>query len=300
MKTWQLYQLQTLSLRAKVDRSKRKIREFYGYYDGNIYVSISGRDSAVLLDLVRSLFPRTVGVYCDTGLEYPEVRDYIKGLANIVWLRPKMTFKAVVEKYGFPVVSKEVSQKIYEVRRTKSDKLRRIRMEGQGNKWKSGKIPEKWKPLIGCSFAISHKCCDVMKKRPAKAFEKKTGLRPMLGTMASDSKFRMQSYLRHSCNAYDLARPRSTPLSIWTHDDICQYVKENDITIPACYDMGYDHTGCMFCMFGVHMEKEPNRFQRMAATHPKQWDYCMNKLGIQEVLDAIGVPSTPTQEVLAL
>ena len=49
-------------------------------------------------------------------------------------------------------------------------------------------------------------------------------------------------------------------------------------------------TGCMFCMFGCHLEKEPNRFQRMKITHPKQYEYCMNQLGLKEVLEYIGVP----------
>jgi len=53
--------------------------------------------------------------------------------------------------------------------------------------------------------------------------------------------------------------------------------------------MGYTRTGCMFCMFGVHLEKGDNRFQMMAKTHPKIHDYCINKLGCGEVLDYIGV-----------
>ena len=55
---------------------------------------------------------------------------------------------------------------------------------------------------------------------------------------------------------------------------------------------GVNRTGCMFCMFGVHLEQEPNRFQRMKITHPKQYDYCMreeNGLGLGKVLDFINV-----------
>ena len=56
---------------------------------------------------------------------------------------------------------------------------------------------------------------------------------------------------------------------------------------------GAKRTGCMFCMFGVHLEKEPNRFQRMALTHPKQYDFCIHKLGCGKVLDFLGVPYAP-------
>lgn len=52
---------------------------------------------------------------------------------------------------------------------------------------------------------------------------------------------------------------------------------------------GVNRTGCMFCMFGVHLEDEPNRFQKMKQTHPKQYDYCINKLGLGEVLDYMGI-----------
>ena len=56
---------------------------------------------------------------------------------------------------------------------------------------------------------------------------------------------------------------------------------------------GAQRTGCMFCMFGLHLEKQPNRFQRMALTHPKQHNFCVNKLGCGKVLDYIGVPYMP-------
>ena len=56
---------------------------------------------------------------------------------------------------------------------------------------------------------------------------------------------------------------------------------------------GAKRTGCMFCMFGVHLEKPPNRFQRMALTHPKQYEFCIHKLGCGKVLDFLGVPYAP-------
>ena len=46
-------------------------------------------------------------------------------------------------------------------------------------------------------------------------------------------------------------------------------------------------------MFALHLEKQPNRFQRMALTHPKQHNFCINKLGCGQALDYIGVPYMP-------
>jgi 3'-phosphoadenosine 5'-phosphosulfate sulfotransferase (PAPS reductase)/FAD synthetase len=154
-----------------------------------------------------------------------------------------------------------------------------------------------------------------MKKKPSKQYEKKTKNKPFIGTMASDSKMREAQYLLNGCNAFDVGRPRSTPLGFWTEQDILQYLKENNLPYASVYGnirkrggqletTGVKRTGCMFCMFGVHLEPEPNRFQRMQITHPDRWAYCTgggqmvngkwvpsNKgLGIGFILDYIGVP----------
>ena len=48
-----------------------------------------------------------------------------------------------------------------------------------------------------------------------------------------------------------------------------------DVPYSTIYDMGYRRTGCIFCMFGCHLEPYPNRFQRLSQTHPKLYEYCM-------------------------
>ena len=42
-------------------------------------------------------------------------------------------------------------------------------------------------------------------------------------------------------------------------------------------------------MFGIHYDKTPNRFQCLAETHPKLYDYCINKLECGKILDYIGI-----------
>ena len=107
-----LYQMQSLSLRAKISMTKRRINEWVDMYgkDG-VYVSFSGgKDSTVLLDIARQLYPNIKAVFVDTGLEYPEIRLFVKTVSNVDWIRPKLTFRQVIEKYGYPFISKEVSE----------------------------------------------------------------------------------------------------------------------------------------------------------------------------------------------
>jgi 3'-phosphoadenosine 5'-phosphosulfate sulfotransferase (PAPS reductase)/FAD synthetase len=296
MDTAQLRDLQALPLKYKIMISQERIREWYEHWDGKVYVSFSGgKDSTVLLHLVRQLYPEVPAVFVDTGLEYPEIRQFVKQHDNVVWLRPKMNFKEVIIRYGFPVASKRISQYIHEIQ-TPTDKNKatvRLRLTGirtSGKYSACSIIPEKWRCLKDAPFKVSDQCCGVMKKKPFDNYVAETGQMPYAGVMASDAQTRELDYLQSGCNAFDKKRPISRPLGFWMEADIWEYLHKNNVPYSPIYDMGFTRTGCMFCMFGVHLEPEPNRFQKMQVTHPKQWEYCMFKLGLAEVLDYIGVP----------
>lgn len=275
-------------MEVKVRMTKLRIQEWYEHWDGHVYVSFSGgKDSTVLLHIVRSLYPEVVGVFVDTGLEYPEIREFVKSIDNITWLRPKMSFNNVIEKYGFPIVSKEVSTQIYEIRNTKSEYLYNKRMFG--DKDGNGKIPEKWRYLIDSDIKISPYCCSVMKKSPLKIYERQSKNMPIVGTMAYESRLRGLKYLQNGCNSFNSKKPMSTPMSFWLEQDIWEYIKQFNVPYSKIYDMGYQRTGCMFCMFGVHIQEQPNKFQLMQDTHPQIYDYCINKLGCGKVMDYCGI-----------
>ena len=107
--------------------------------------------------------------------------------------------------------------------------------------------------------------------------------------MATDSYLRRTTYLQKGCVSLE-NKIFCKPLSFWLESDIWDYIKEYSVEYSDIYKKGYSRTGCMFCMFGVHLEQEPNRFQRMKITHPKLYNYCMNNLGLAEVLKFIKVP----------
>lgn len=295
---------QSLPLKLKVELSKNRIKQFYEHFDGKVYVSFSGgKDSTVLLHLVRSLFPEVPAVFVDTGLEYPEVRSFIKSFDNVTVLRPEMPFNKVITEYGYPVISKEVAQFIEDNRRNPNGYTAK-KFDPNSDyvkKYGSRFCLAKWNYLKNSDIKISSQCCRIMKKTLAKKFEKESGLKPFIATMAAESNLRKQEYLKKGCNSFESKRPASTPLGFWTEQDILQYLVENNL--PYCsvygeikqdkdgkyYTTGEHRTGCMFCMFGCHLEKYPNRFERMNETHPKLHDYCINKLGCGRVLDFIGV-----------
>ena len=111
--------MQSMPLAIKVRMTQNRIRGWVDNFglDG-VYVSFSGgKDSTVLLDIARGLYPDMLAVFVDTGLEYPEVRNFVKTYDNVEWLKPKKNFRQVIEEYGYPFISKEVSDKVQGARR---------------------------------------------------------------------------------------------------------------------------------------------------------------------------------------
>ena len=323
-----LRQLQALPLRLKIPLTQQRIRDWYEHWDGQVYVSFSGgKDSTVLKHIVDSMYTDVPAVFVNTGLEYPEIQRFVREVKagkydcfnpDVAILRPEMRFDEVIKKYGYPVASKLVARYVETARRNPDSKRAKWL---RGEEWTKFVTGGKWTFLIDAPFSVSDKCCAVMKHKPINQYGKQTGRKAIIGTMAAESRHRERAWLTNGCNAFAAKTPTSQPLSFWTEQDVLHYIKDfgvpycpvygeikidddpefegqmNLIDYLGCYEpqdrlttTGLSRTGCMFCMFGAHLEKEPNRFQRMKVSHPKQYAYCMDKLGLREVLEYIGVP----------
>jgi len=293
-----------LTYEDKLLLTKMRIQQWYEYYDGNVVVSFSGgKDSTVLLHIVRLMYPDVKCVFSDTGMEYPEIRNFVKTIENVEWVKPSRTFRDVLFNEGYPVVSKKVSEQIKRLRKGTTEKnkishnLIRTGYSSKGIFIPSRKLSNKWKYLEKeANFLISDKCCDIFKKNPLKNYYKTHKLYPMTGMMKSEGGQRALAYSK--CNLYDSLNPISNPLFKWTNNDIWLYIYENKVRICNIYFdrmvngkkiKGENRTGCMFCMYGVHLEKGENRFQRMKNSHPKMYDYCIKKLKMGDVLDFLKV-----------
>lgn len=312
----ELIMLQSLPLDIKIAKSKLRIEEFVRTMGGEerVYISFSGgKDSTVLLHLVRSLYPNIEGVYSNTGLEFPEINEFVKTIPNVTIVRPKKSFKQVIEQEGYPMISKKTSRMLKDLQNPteRNKKVRKLYLskytldkEGipttKANN--SFRLAEKWKYLIDSPFKFSHKCCDILKKAPIKEYEKKSNKKGIIGTMAIESKMREQSYLQTGCNIFTKGKEKCLPLSFWTEQDILEYIVKFGLKYASIYGdiikdtqgrwttTGEKRTGCIFCGFGVHLENSPNRYQRLEKTHPQLHQYCMDKLGFKEVCEYMNIP----------
>lgn len=119
-----LKQLQRLNLKQKIQITKSRIIEWYEHNEGKVYISFSGgKDSTVLLHIAREIYPDIKAVFIDTGLEFPEIREFALSQENVIRLKPDMIFRKVIENYGYPLISKEVSRYIYYARSCPNGKV---------------------------------------------------------------------------------------------------------------------------------------------------------------------------------
>ena len=329
--SYDLKQMQAVPLEQKITMTTRRIREWYDYWGGMVYVSFSGgKDSTVLKHIVDSMHLDVPAVFVNTGLEYPEIQKFVRSIkagkydcfnSDVEIVRPEMRFDEVINKYGYPVVSKEIAKKVHYFRKRSEWVMkyfddRAVDADGRPSRYR---VSNRWKKLADAPFEVSSMCCDVMKKKPAKKYTKESGRKPIIGTMAAESQLRYHRWLENGCNAFENKNPQSHPLSFWTEQDVLHYIKKFNVPYASVYGdivptskdeqiegqltafdilgdydgtmlktTGCSRTGCIFCMFGCHLEKEPNRFQRLKETHPRQYEYC---IGGGEMVDGKWQPS---------
>ena len=187
-------------------------------------------------------------------------------------------------------------------------------------------IPDKDRSAYACTryqffldapFEISAYCCKALKKNPAHTYTRRTKRYPITAEMAEESRLRTQKWLQSGCNGFDLAVPKSMPMAFWTEQDVLQYIVRNDLPICEIYGdivvdyekmgvpegqmsmfiddkplrtTGAKRTGCFGCLYGIHLERNPNRLEQMKETHPKMYEWLMKPwdeggMGYKDVID---------------
>ena len=297
--------MQCLPLQAKIQMTRLRIRAWIDEFgEDGVYVSFSGgKDSTVLLDIVRKDYPNVEAVFVNTGLEFPSVRQFALSKENVTELRPIMNFRDVIIKHGYPLIGKKQARFIHDLQTAgehnkNTVNLRLTGFNQNGVYCSTMKLPKKYLFMKDAPFFVSSECCNVIKEKPMQA---KNGF-PIMATMAEESDMREKKWKKYGCNAFDLKHPQSAPLSFWTEQDILQYIHENDLAISDAYGevvvkndgvdgqmnihdylsdyrgcqyetTGCKRTGCIFCGFGITQDMQ--RFVRLAEKEPKLCDYVM-------------------------
>jgi len=281
-------------LKKKIKLAKAYIKEFYEKNDGKVYVSFSGgKDSTVLLHLAREMYPDIKAVFSNTTNELPDVITFVKKTPNVDWVYPSFRGKPVnfiwgLKYYGFPLISKEVSQKVNELKHTKSEYLKNKRLNGDKNG--NGKLSNKHKWLADELFDVSAKCCDLLKKRPLLKYQEVAGLKPLIALMSDESNLRKQLSLN---GKEDIKKGYPFLKTGWCEGDIWGFAKKFKLRFAECYYgvSARKRTGCAFCAFGIRYD--PTRISRLGDEQPKLHDKILNiennGVRFEDALQKVGV-----------
>lgn len=246
-------------------------------------------------------------------------------------IKPLKSKVQVLQEFGWPVISKEKAGKIM-LLQNPTDKNVTVRHAiitgetGEYGGWQKNsrmKLPQKWLELFGgadeegaalgyakAPFKVSDRCCYYLKEKPCDDWAKEHNSVPYLGLMASEGGRREKSLKMHGCNYYGKTTTRSAPFAIFERQDILQLALDLNVPVPEeygeikrdengkLYTTKAQRTGCTMCGFGIHVEKRPHRFDRLRESDPKQWEFWMKNVCVDEngerygwgrVLDYIGV-----------
>lgn len=305
MSSKELKEYMGLSLKDKVKLSKEIINDFYiSVPSDKLYISSSfGKDSIVLIDLVRKEHDDIPIVFIDTGVEHPSCVELSKEYDHVTVLKPKKSMERVIEEYGYPLpCGKDKTSAIKQVRKNIHDgeldtyRMRQIRGELEGHMYDYSKLQK----VVFAPFKISDDCRYWLKNRPIATYERKTGNKwHYIGITAEESTHRKNSLRKLGFNTENQSRP----IGHWGTNDILQYIMDNDLKLAKCYGEIYSNalghlkttlhqrTGCICCPIGSGIEK-PNKFQLLHEYDYDSWEYVIYDLGMKKVLDYFNIPYT--------
>lgn len=257
--------------------------------------------------------------------------DACPTLPRMYFLKPMKPKAEVIQELGFPVLSKEIAGKISLLQNPtpKNATVRHAIITGETGEYggfqknSRMKLSQRWLEKFGgadeegaqlgyeaAPFKVSDRCCYYLKEKPCEDWAKANNSVPYLGLMASEGGRREKSLMMHGCNYFGKNTIRSAPFAIFSRQDILQLAIDLDVPVPEEYGKIVrdadgtlrttlaQRTGCTMCGFGIHMEKRPNRFDRLRESNPKEWEFWMrhvcrdedgNWYGWGRVLDYIGV-----------
>lgn len=245
-----LNNISKVPLDKKISLSNKIITKSLKEYHNQVVYWSGGKDSTIVLELVRRKYPDIPVVFVDTGVLFPETLDFVDKISNdwrlnIKFIKTKeYDFWKIGEKYGWPIFGKNVASNVERSRRS-------------GNRRKQLNKFENF--LLDIQAKISTRCARHLLENPGLQYEKehKVNLK-FIGIRALESRARVRLWVDHGDlypvkHYYGKNKPiyKSSPLSIWTDEDVDHYYINNKIPLCSLYTKGYRRNGCWTCAMAI-------------------------------------------------
>lgn len=191
---------------------------------------------------------------------------------KLVWEAGTLiSFWFIAEQYGFPILGKDAT-KLDAPRININVFLKYSPEQSKGN--------EKYYDMIRTfeDLRISHACCMFIKEQPSQRLQRELGCDTLFrGLMASESRRRTFTFLDYGF-LYETAKGQlySSPLSIWTDEDVWAYIHSRSCPYAPLYDLAdedgnklFKRNGCYTC--GTGLAYEGNNIEILRKHYPNKW-----------------------------
>ena len=231
---------------TKLKYTEKLIQKSLEEYKNPCVACSFGKDSTLVLYLVRKYKPDIPVVFNNTGVEYPETlqfRDFLvkEWDLNFYETKPIKTFWQCVKEYGLP-----------------------------GLKWARGSQGKK-----------EPRCCYYLKERPAYLLYKKEGIDATYTGLSYDESYGRKWLFIWYGDEYLVTthgKMRSItkihPIAYWTTEEVWQFIRKEEIPINKAYQK-VQRVGCMTCTAYKGWEDQ------MKKINPKLYQY-IKKIAIEE------------------
>lgn len=249
------------------------------YGSSQFYVSFScGRDSQVLHRLIDMALPgnKIPRVYINTGIEYKAMVDFFHEMQSadprFIEIKPSKPIRKILEEDGYPFKSKKHSKNVSQWQEGHRNKslLAYARKGGSTTEPCPQKLLYQFEDGFG--IKVSDKCCERLKKEPARRYERETWRRiAILGLKTEEEGIRA---MHKGCMAFDHhGKPaRFKPLNPVSNEFEDWLIKREGIKLPPLYypPFNFKRTGCKGCPFAYNLQQELDAMECFLPNERKQ------------------------------
>lgn len=248
--------MKSLPLEEKIKIAHSITQEAFKRFKRLAVAFSGGKDSTVVLHIVRQYKPDIPVVFVNTTVEMPETLRFVRKLKeewnlNLVELKPKYTFWDVVEKYGLPS--------------TRFLTRYRIQMAKKG--------------LTDIQGAP--KCCILLKEEPALQYYRKKGIECVFfGITWEESYNRKWTIIKRGLLFYHVNHKhyKCYPIGYFSEKDVWDYIEKYNLPVNEAYEK-VDRIGCITCTAYKGWEKD------MATLYPALYKKICKLLGVKTLSD---------------
>lgn len=246
--------MRNLPFEDKVEIAHKIVKEAFSKFKRLAVAFSGGKDSTVVLHIVRQYNPDIPVIFANTRVEMPETIKFIRELKekwnlNLIEVKGKYTFWQIVEKYGLPSTRFLTNSK--------------IALASKGLTQLQG----------------APKCCWYLKEEPALNMYRKKGIECVFFGITWDESYnRKWSIIKKGLLFYHTTHKhwKCYPIGYWSELDVWTYIEKNNIPVNPAYEK-VDRVGCIVCTAYKDWEHD------MARLYPALYKRICKILGINTI-----------------